>query len=350
MKEKMKMKKHFIIKFLKLSMLGLLWLTACQTSPGTPAADATSTIPTAITITETNMPTEVLPTDTPKTLFFVSNQTEATPEITKISEYLTDFSSNHGYAFQVHDTQPEINPQANDLVIVMENEGNAFDSSALQPDVQYVVYTLDDRPLPQSVYQIKQNLAEQVFLAGYISELIAEDWRVGGILPNQSIANTSYEQIFQNGGRYLCGRCAPIYAPVVFFPITAAVNATNAVFEAYSQLEADRIYVVYIPYQLLTPELYTALRENKRTIISDTPPAQETDQLADLFVYQDYVSPLTDILMNLNTPDQRLHTTQLVIHDPANQLSIGKLNFIQEVVTNLESGLLSPLTTITTEN
>lgn len=341
-KERLRMKKPFIVKFINLLLFGLLLLTACQTSTGTPSAGVTLSSPAVVENTETPVPTVVSPTETPGTVFFVTNSTEND----QLSDYLMEYSSSNDLVFQKNSSLNEIKPRQNDVVVLLENETLQFVETDIQPDVNYVVFTLTDKTLSGNIHQIKQNLGEQVFLAGYISALIADDWRSGAILPNESISGTSYEQIFKNGGHYLCGRCAPVYAPVVFFPVTAAVDSTTAVFDAYSQLESNRIFVLYIPDTLLTSELYTTLRENKRVIISDAPPKQETDQMADLYIYQDFVSPLSEALLNINSPDKSLLTTKLMIQDSANKLSEGKLNFIQEMITNLESGLLSPYTVI----
>ena len=167
---------------------------------------------------------------------------------------------------------------------------------------------------------------------------------MGGILPNQTITNTSLEQIFKNGAHYLCGRCTPIYAPVVVFPVTGAVESSNNVFEVYSALETDRINVLFIPNEFLTDQLFATLRENQRIIISSFPPTQENDQLADIYVYQDYVSPLNEILLDINNSEKNVLSTKLSIQDVTQILSVGKQNFIQQVIINLENGFLSPYT------
>jgi hypothetical protein len=338
------MKKQFITGFIFTILTSFLLLSACQNSVVTPTNQSSNPSSTPEENTVTPVLTEEEPTATPKTLFFITNTTDQSYSVITISDFLLDFSSSNGFLFRESSSQTEITPQTNDIVVVLENAATKFDSTLVKPGITYVVYTLNNNSLPPEILQIKQNPAEQIFLAGYVSALIADDWRMGGILPNQTISNTSFEQIFKNGAHYLCGRCTPVYAPVVVFPVTGAVESSINVFEVYSQLETDRINVLYIPNQFLTNELFATLRENQRLIISDSPPTQENDLLADIYVYQDYVSPLNEILLGINNTDKTVLSTKLTIQDVTQKLSVGKQNFIQQVIINLEKGFLSPYT------
>lgn len=342
------MKKNITVSFIILTLTSLLLLSACQNNPVTPTNPDAVISATPEGLNATLLPTLPEPTSTtaPKTVFFITNAIENNSGVNTISDYLIEYSNTNGFIYQSFPSQTEISPQADDLVIVFENDTIKFDAASVQPNVTYIIYTLNDQPVSSDVFQIKQRPAEQVFLAGYISALVADDWRIGGILPNLSQSNTSFEQIFKNGAHYLCGRCTPVYAPVIPFPVTGAVDSSTSSFDVYSQLETDRINVLYIPTGFLTNELYAALRENKRIIISDSPPKQTTEQLADMYVYQDYISPLNEILMDQKNPEKTDLTAKLIVQDLTNRLSVGKINFISNIITNLETGFLSPFTVI----
>ena len=69
---------------------------------------------------------------------------------------------------------------------------------------------------------VRQLEVQRTFMAGYITTLIAPDWRAAGLLPD---APADLQDAFINGGRYWCGRCIPMYAPLVLFPLAGTQPA-----------------------------------------------------------------------------------------------------------------------------
>jgi hypothetical protein len=65
------------------------------------------------------------------------------------------------------------------------------------------------------------------FMGGYLTTLIAEDWRSSGLIPNDTGLGLDYKDAFENGARYLCGLCVPYWAPLLYFPVVVEATASG---------------------------------------------------------------------------------------------------------------------------
>jgi hypothetical protein len=85
------------------------------------------------------------------------------------------------------------------------------------------------------------------FIAGYIAELTAEDWRAGMLY---TPATAGLVEDFIAGGEYYCGACAPVAPPYIDYPSAAQASDPGNWQAAADELLFQSIKVVY-----LTPEL-----------------------------------------------------------------------------------------------
>lgn len=199
---------------------------------------------------------------------------------------------------------------------------------------------------------IKISPAETIFIAGYFSALITNDWRVGGLLPDNQYNNTNLTTIFQNGVIYLCGRCTPVFGPIVKFPVTALLTAqenTDATMQAFSEIADNRINTLFIPSIYLYDDLVTLLQQNSVKIISDSEIGPSTNGWVDYAITTNVKDIVISILSNESQSEELLTIipVEYSIQAKDSPISVGRENFLKEMIANVQSGLISPYQVIT---
>jgi hypothetical protein len=193
---------------------------------------------------------------------------------------------------------------------------------------------------------IKTSVADKIFIAGYFSALITNDWRVGGLLPTTLYQNTAADQVFKNGVIFLCGRCSPTFGPIVNFPITATLSTPEDLertMQAYGEITNSRMNSLFIPSDYLYDDLITILKQNNVTIISDSELGSDQADWIDYAVTDNLPELFIDIISKTSQNDDiELIQVDYSIFSRSNNVSPGKLTFITEMIENLRSGFISP--------
>ena len=193
---------------------------------------------------------------------------------------------------------------------------------------------------------IKASVADKLFIAGYFSSLITNDWRVGGLLPSTIYQNTAADLVFKNGVIYLCGRCLPTFGPIVNFPVTATLSNPDdleGTMQAYGEITNSRVNSLFIPSEYLYDDLITILKQNNVTIISDSELGSDQADWIDYAVTDN----LHDLLINVISKSPQNEDVELIQVDysffsRSNNVSPGKITYISEMIENLKSGFISP--------
>ncbi|MDO9085605.1 MAG: hypothetical protein Q7U53_05285 [Anaerolineaceae bacterium] len=193
---------------------------------------------------------------------------------------------------------------------------------------------------------IKVSKADKIFIAGYLSALITNDWRVGGLLPASVYKNTSAVQIFQNGVIFLCGRCSPTFGPIVNFPVTAILSEpenNEATMQAYGEISNSRINTLFIPSDYLYDDFVTLLKQNNVSIISDNKLESVQSDWVD-YAITDNLSDLIVSSISETSQNKSVDTINVdySIYSRSNSISPGKLTYITEMIETLKSGFISP--------
>ncbi|HEY47243.1 MAG: hypothetical protein AMJ88_00360 [Anaerolineae bacterium SM23_ 63] len=116
------------------------------------------------------------------------------------------------------------------------------------------------------------------FIAGYISAVITQDWRVGVIGRSDTPTGQAGLNGFVNGARYFCGTCRPIFPPYVQYPIQVGlseVEIQNAWQEAVDILIEAAVHTVYVSPEIEDPRLLSALVESGMILIGGHRPGDE---------------------------------------------------------------------------
>jgi hypothetical protein len=200
--------------------------------------------------------------------------------------------------------------------------------------------------LEKPTTMFKMAPADRLFIAGYLSALISNDWRVGGLIPPIQYQNTGADLVFQNGAVFLCGRCAPTFGPIVDFPITALLSSpedNDSTLQTYGEISTNKINTLFIPSAYLFDDLVILLQQSGVTIISDAKSGGEQSDWIDYAI----IDNLSELIINAisDTGQQEgLITTpvEFSVYSSIGELSPGKSDFINDMIKNLQAGFISP--------
>lgn len=273
----------------------------------------------------------------------VSNETGNDNDLVAAQNMLQKFAGNQELTFSVVD---DLNPEQiknSVLVYLPRPDSNWPDIANQNPETKFIIVSDQILELPANTFQIYTPHDELIFVAGYVSALISNDWRTAAIVTDKSVNGSPAGEIFSNGVRYLCGLCAPIFAPVVFFPSIATVaegDDTSSVLLSFSQIANNRPNVVYIDTSLITMDLTTELRQNGITIVGQKTVDASHNDMIDTLIGYDTSKALQSLLdNNLSSAEQKIKTS-FKIQSQGSQLSVGKMSNLELVLTDLYNDLI----------
>jgi len=197
-------------------------LAACSSSSGDtqtePALQATNTpLPSA---TSTSLPTAT--TGPAKILLYMPPGTDLS-YAQEIEPAIADLAKQAGFQFErlSEPIETYLTNEVKLAVLIPPDPGIAALAQAY-PGIHFlgigipglmpsnnvsVVGTADDRP------------DQQGFIAGYLSTVLTEDWRVGIISAGDTIPGNAARNAFINGVVFFCGLCRPVVPPFINYPV-----------------------------------------------------------------------------------------------------------------------------------
>jgi len=199
-----------------VAVSGLMILSACNGVARTPAATPT---PEATAVPPT-------PTPAPAEIVWVSAQ----PDASAATPIITDFASANSLQYRSVTTLDAGQINSGTRIVVFDSAPADLSSlAAAAPTTQFVVMGAGNASAGGNVSVIQSSQTDTAFMAGYLTMLIAEDWRAAGLIPSDSPIGDAYADAFTNGARFVCGKCNPFYAPLVQLPLVAAIpSGTDA--------------------------------------------------------------------------------------------------------------------------
>lgn len=220
-----------------LSLVVVSMLVGCSKPTSVPAA-LTAPPPT-------EMPT-LTPTAEPPRLVLLNESGSASQPVL---DYLTNFAAENTLVFeQVNALDPAQVTPATRVVVALTQPANLDTLVTSAPQTQFIVAgNLDPAGKPNlSVITSKEE--DLAFMGGYLTMLIAWDFRAGGLIPSDTALGVNLRTAFENGGRFFCGQCTSYFSPYYYFPLIVeeSVNAGAAGWQA--QLGPLAEYLVYAAY------------------------------------------------------------------------------------------------------
>lgn len=321
-----------------------LLLTACGTATPTMTDAPTSTVAEA-----TNPPTLTPePTLPPASVILVSDAGASASDLLNIETRLTALAAQQNMTLIKNEalSASDITEQVKIVVWVGLADG-ITELAAGAPQVQFVAITSAEIEPSSNLSVIRVQPENAVFIAGYLSTLIAPDWRGAALLPSDGPLGDQAQVVFTNGGRFFCGRCAPAYAPVVLFPVSAALPAgspASAWQTAFDELNKNIIEVVYVSDAAASPELITTLTDMGLTLLGSQPPSPEWSKNWAATVSVDG-SPLLDALwpdLVAGKGGQLLTAPVVLSNINPEKLTPGRQALAEQMIADLQAGLIEP--------
>jgi hypothetical protein len=328
-------------KSLFITLLGIVvFVSACgrlivTVTPTVPVATA-SPVPTA---TSTALPGKVI---------FVQSSSFV-GDINSIQTTVADQAASSGLLFETRETiQPADITSDWKVVLLLSAPDNLNELLTSSPQTRFVVVTPDELQASTNLNVIRIRPEKLAFLAGYITELVSDDWRGAGLLASDGKTSNEELQAFVNGGQYWCGTCSPAHPPYVLFPLysTQPSNADWTTWQAgVDQLIANRLSDIYISNQAASAELLAYLAGKGIKLIGVGTPSQE--------ILGNWVTTIT---WNISDPIKQ-HWPEIVSNQSGQSydaalmltnvnsewMTVGRLRLVEEVAAALQQGLVDPL-------
>lgn len=334
----------------KLAMLALLLtltLAACQAANPSPTPSAPIKTTTAAA-TAAPSPTLLLLTATPapSKVLLVTGDSGAAADPAAVKAALAELSAPAKWVVEERKALQvaELNPQVKVAVLLVQ-PANLAELMAASPTTQFILLTAADMPAKGTLSVVRANPEHLAFVAGFIAAIISPDWRAAGLLPDQP---KTLLEAFQNGGRWFCGRCAPNFAPVVFFPVGAALPAGSglaAAQAAYEGLKKNVLQTVYVPAEIGTPEVLEYVNAQKVTLIGGKAPSEALKPRWAVTVRQDALAALRGLWVEVVGGKGGKAVSAAITFSDINEslFSPGRQRLAQEVIAGLADGSISPL-------
>lgn len=325
-----------------------LVLAGCQAS--TPAPSPTTPPGTALPA-PTSSPVATLPvssaTPAPSKVLLVTGEgSGALVDAAAVKALLTELAAPAKWVVEERKAlQPaDLNAQVK-VAVLLAQPANLAELMAASPITQFILITAADVPARGTLSVVRANPEHLAFVAGFIATIISPDWRSAGLLADQP---KTLLEAFQNGGRWFCGRCAPNFAPVVFFPVGAAVPAGSGLAvaqTAYEGLKKNVIQTVYVPAEIETPEVLEYLNTQKVTLLGGKAPTEALKARWAVTVKQDALAPLRSMWAEVSTGKGGKAVSAAITFSDINEslFSVGRQRLAQDVIQGLADGSISPL-------
>ncbi|MEE4194609.1 MAG: hypothetical protein V2J07_05350 [Anaerolineae bacterium] len=338
-----------------LLMIITLVLIACQNPGGdpiTPTDPAEEIVPT-----NTFLPTELpqpTATDTPKTILFYTPETMIDTVMDEVQAWLADWAGEKGYVLETRTRLDTADIPAETLAVVILNE-SGVDVNTLapqHPQTRFIVKrTIRIENPPDNVVVLLADDNTLNFAAGFISILIAPDWRLGALLPwNDEIRGADTLEAFLNGSAYYCGRCASTYMPVALFPVTSSLSIESAPetwIEAINTLDNQYyLYTVYVSPEAASQQLYQHLVTLNVTVVGAEKPEGVEGLLWAGSIHQDTGAALTEnweAIINDSLESNTILVPVSLSEVNEEYLSPGRMRLFDEMMDALLDGWISPL-------
>lgn len=294
--------------------------------------------------TATSVQVQVAPTPSPEPAVLILL---APPEsdallVAAAAEIATTFASSHDLRFeQVAALNASELPGNLAILIVLAPDPGAAELAAAAASAQVIAIGFTPTAEAANLQTLLANATESgaaAFIAGYVAELTATDWRAGMLY---SQASAELVDDFVAGGEYYCGSCAPVAPPYNEYPQFAqATDAANWQ-SAADQLLAQSVSVVYLAPELENSGAAQYLASfNILLVGGGAPPADATaNWLAS--VSADPIAALREQLPLALAGEPVTQSSSLVVSNAnAAYLSDARLAYIQTIINDLLSGYI----------
>jgi len=300
-------------------------------------------------IPETPQPTAtIIPTLAPDRIVLVAAPDGNSTNLAEAQTLIPELASSAGLAFETRPElfENEITPDMK-IVVFLKQPDNLGSLSTTSPDTQFVA--ISDQvwnPTPNTtIIQLRED--HTAFLAGYISAMLAPNFRVGAMLVSEE---TSQNQSFRNGVNYYCGMCAAKVFPLNTYPFIAELPANTPAANwqtSFNEINANTINVLYLDDDVVSTELSNFLAAQEIALVGNQEPIAEAQSRWTVTIIPDPIKPIYEIWPdlisgqggNIVTADLKINNYNYIsLQDGLVWMSEGKLKLVNEVIGLLREG------------
>jgi hypothetical protein len=190
---------------------------------------------------------------------------------------------------------------------------------------------------------------QQAFLAGYISGMVAPEWRVGILSQKDTPGGDAAVTAFTNGYHFYCGDCFNPNFPQPnshgLYPIVVRIptDAPESDYIGYANLLIQNfVKVAYLYPGIATPGLLSYMAQNNMQLISQTLPGEDIRPNWIASIQPDLISSLQRIFPDLATgKGGQVAPTPLILKDVnPDLLSNAKMRLVTDVLNGLQDGTI----------
>ncbi len=332
-----------------LILTTILLGTGCHGAVNTP--ETLQSVDASSTQAGTPIEPAFIPTDTPSPalVWLVIKPDDGEHYLEQISVRLRDLAARSGYGFRETESLADNDLQDAKAVFWYGDPADIQPLAASAPQVPFVLISTATIEPAANLSQVHLSAARVSFIAGLTAILIAPDRRAGGLFPAEDPLSAQRIDAFNNGARYLCGRCVPVYAPVVFFPLTGSVSGGQG-FEAwkaaFDELDQSRIESLYLTPEAASWEMLDYLDSQGVVVVGTAAPSEGYASLWAATVIQDPAAALENLwpqLLETEAPS-RVVNAPIILQD-VNELILtpGRRGLVEKIAAELTAGWIEPL-------
>jgi len=332
--------------YFTLLLLVMLLLSSCSKPTDQPPVPTPPPLTQEVTDTPTAIPSAV-----PARLLLVDPAGVATAELTA---YLSGFAAQNGLTLETL-TTPELPPQTAEtrIVIILAESPGLGELAAASPETQFVVIGDVTLPADGNLSVIQARSYDLTFMAGYLAQSIAWDWRTAGLIPSDVVMSAQKTDAFINGARYLCGVCTPFYAPVVSFPMLAQesmqADATTWAGQV-SVLGQHFVNTFFVDPAAASPETLDGLKGLEPSIFNDVKliglAVTANPERFTALIGFDYLPALEQLLPQLAAGSGGLTLgaqAKVTAYTDETVITPAKIDNFNRVAADLAAGIIVPL-------
>lgn len=334
-------------RFITCVLTGIMFaslLSGCGSMPV--LAFSPTTTPTA-TLVPTPLPTN---TPEPGRVTLVAPPEALPDQVKAISDAIQPIISQSGLILETLAQVPSgsLGPNRK-AAIFLSVPGNLVDIIAANPQTQILVISNADLQTGPTLTVIRDHPENVAFMAGYVTALVAPNWRAAGLLPDDGGESSILANAFMTGGRYLCGRCGTSTPPFAAYPLTETASSGASAIEwqeAASAILPAGLESLYFSKEAQSPELLQSLVSQNILFLGATFPGEEYRNRWAATVSSDtldaVVKAMPDILAGQGGKVIQSGITLSDINEA--YITPGKQRLIDQTNEQLSKGWINPLT------
>ena len=324
-----------------LILLAFMFLFSACGPKATPTVEptATATLEPKATATLPNpMAILVIPPDLSDTL---SEQYQKT---------IYDLARESGLRFQVLNSLTPAELESNvRVVVVLPPDPGIAELAASAPGTQFLAVNIPGVTAGGNISTIGgagENPDIPAFLAGYISAMLASDYRTGMIGEKDSSSSNIASQAYDKGRQYYCGLCNPVAPPWYGYPIVVdmAVDVPEGEANAYANALQDRLVeVAYVYPTVQMPSLLNYMASLGMWMIGENHPPDDARANWIATIQPDWIAAVQSAWADILTGGGgKSYPSPLTLTDINSELlSEGRQRLAQEMLDDLVNGRVS---------